>query len=136
MEDVVRVDCVEALVTPELRVLSERTIVWYVKVPAAWLADGTIPAQYRWTLDIPKLLHGDRLWTIVDRLHLAFMARYQREARAAQAARPDDPNRTHPLKLEYRIIAPDERAQAPWRGTETLRLTEKGVVVPAPPEDL
>ena len=130
MDDVVRVDCHEGLVTPELRVLGRRELVWYVKVPAAWVADGTIAPHYLWELDIPKLLRGERLWTIIDRLHLGLMGRYQREARAAQAAAPDDPNRTHPLRVEYRLASPDERAHRVWLGSETFRLTENGQLEP------
>jgi hypothetical protein len=136
MEDVVRVDCVEALVTPELRVVSERTVSFYVKVPALWVADGTIPPHYRWSLDIPRLLRGDKLWTIIDRLHLALMARYQRAARAGQAERPDDPNRTLPIAVEHRLVTAEERAGKPWLDTESLRLTETGELLPAAPADL
>ena len=75
------------------------------------------------------------MWTIIDRLHLALMARYQREARAAQSARPDDPNRTLPISVEHRLLTAEERATAPWRGSEILRLTEKGELVAVHPDE-
>lgn len=130
MEDVVRVDCHEGLVNPELLVLDRRDVSFYVKVPSAWVVDGIVAPHYRWELDIPRLLRGEKLWTILDRLHLGVMGKYQREARAAQAAAPDDPNRTHPLRVEYRLVTPDERARKVWLGSPTLLLTAQGHLEP------
>jgi hypothetical protein len=128
MQDIVRVQCEEGLLTPELRVLARREVIWFVQVPPAWVADGSIAPHYRWELEIPRLLRGEKLWTILDRLHLAIMGKYQREARAAQAAAPDDPNRNHPLVIEYRLLTSEERAGKPWLGATTLRLTERGLL--------
>jgi hypothetical protein len=124
--NVVRVDVEEALVTPEIRILSQRKVFWYVKVPSNWAADGTVQKVYSWRLDLDKLGRGEKLTTIIDRLHLALNALYAQEARAQQAAAPADLNRTQPLSVSYRLLSEDELAKRPWMGTQSLRLTEDG----------
>ena len=133
---VVRVDVEEALVTPELRILAQRKVFWYVQVPAAWVADGTVSATYTWRLDLARLARGEKLWTIIDRLHLALNAVYAREARAQQAAAPTDLNRTQPLAVSYRLLGDDELAKRPWMGTQCLRLTDTGTLETAADREL
>ena len=125
---VVRVDVEEALVTPELRILAQRKVFWYVQVPPAWAADGTVQTSYSWRLDLDKLRRAEKLWTIIDRLHLALNAAYAAEARAQMAAAPTDLNRTQPLSVSYRLLAEEELAKKPWMGTQCMRLTEAGTL--------
>jgi hypothetical protein len=126
---VVRVDVEEALMTPDLRILAQRKVFWYVQAAG-------VPPSYAWRLDVDKLRRGERLADVTDRLHLALLRAYQAEARAAQAAAPDDPNRSQPLSVSYRVLNPDEAAQRPWVGTHCLRLTEQGTLEKVSDRDL
>jgi hypothetical protein len=134
--DVVRVDCTEALVTPELRPLAQRKVFWYVKVPAAWVADGTVKPAYSWVLDTAGLLRGRELPTVDDRLHRALLALYAREAQAARAAEPADLNVVQPMAVAYRPLTEEEAEKRPWTGTACLRLTGEGLLERAGEADL
>lgn len=119
---VVRLDVEEALVTPELRILGQRKVFWYVKVPA----DGSAAPSYGWRLDLQKLARGETLPDITDKLHLGLNALYSAEARAQQTAAPGDLNRTQPLAVSYRALTEEELGKRPWLGTQCLKLTEAG----------
>jgi hypothetical protein len=118
---VVRIDVEEALATPDLRILAQRKVFWYVKVPV-----GSVAESYTWQLDVQKLLRGEKLPNLTDRLHLALFALYTAEARAQEAAAPGDLNRTQPLSVSYRLLTDEELAKRPWLGTQCLKLTEAG----------
>ncbi len=128
LADVVRIDCTEALVTPDLRPLAERKVFWYVKVPAAWVADGTVKPTYSWTLDLARLLRGERLPDVDDRLHKALLGAYAREAQAQRLAEPADVNATQPMAVAYRVLTQEEAEKKPWKGTACLRVDEGGTM--------
>ena len=118
---VIRVDVEEALATPNLRILAQRKVFWYVKVPVAAVAE-----SYSWRLDLEKLVRGEKLPDVTDKLHLALNALYVAEMRAQQAAAPGDLNRTQPLSVGYRTLTEEELAKRPWLGTQCLRFTDTG----------